>query len=66
MNTGELRCTELLAAAMLPLSQQAGDHPVGAGDFEQLDHGVACTLHAATGDRYRVSIEWLGDDEAAA
>lgn len=65
MKTGELRCGELLAATMVALSANAGEDGLGAGDFEQLEHGVAATLHHPGGDRYRVSVEWLGDAEGS-
>jgi hypothetical protein len=66
VKTGELRCTELLAGSMAYLAGRTGDGELGAGDFEQLEHGVAATLHTAAGDRYRVSVEWLGDREGSA
>jgi hypothetical protein len=58
-----MRCIEMLAAAIARLGESAA---AGASEFEQLDYGVAATLHADNGDRYRVSVEWIGDNEGEA
>jgi hypothetical protein len=55
--------TALLAGAITAVSDPTGEG-IGAGDFETLEHGVAATIHAPSGDRYRISVEWLGDRES--
>lgn len=63
MDARTLGATQLLAGAIVAVSDVAGDG-VGAGDFETLEHGVAATIHAPSGDRYRISVEWIGDRES--
>jgi len=35
-----------------------------ASDFEELPNGVAMTVGLPSGDRYRVIVEWIGDNES--
>lgn len=56
--TGTTGSVELLAKLMATV----GDN-LGADDFQALDGGVACTLYLESGDRYRVIVQWVGDNE---
>jgi hypothetical protein len=56
--------TQILAAALSGVGDPTGEG-VGA-DIEAIENGAAATIHAPSGDTYRVAVEWLGDEEAAA
>lgn len=66
MNTGLLGATSLLAGAIASVNEGTSSEGVGAGDFVELAAGVEATVILPSGDRYRVSVVWLGDNEAAA
>lgn len=54
-----------LLAGMLATIPDPGGSGVGAGEFEELTNGVAATIHVPSGDRYRVTVEWIGDEEGS-
>jgi hypothetical protein len=66
MNTGQQKSAEILGRLLAELSRDAGTEGIGGSMFDRAEHGAAMNFHLANGDRFRVSIEWLGDDEAAA
>lgn len=61
--TGMLGATQLLG---LMISAIPDPHDVGIGgdDFEAIEGGMAMTVFSPSGDRYRVSVQWVGDAES--
>lgn len=60
---GQLAATQILAAALLavPGSQDG----IGA-DPKSVPNGITAEAESASGDRYRITVEWLGDREGDA
>lgn len=60
---GQLGAIELLARMMAAVDDP---HGVGVGaEITELEGGVAAIVHAPSGDRYRVTVQWDGDQEEA-
>jgi len=60
MSTGENGAISLLALLIASIRDE-----VGAAEITGTANGVAATLVLPSGDRYRVTVDWLGDNEAA-
>lgn len=60
---GQLAATQILAAALLAIP--GAEDGVGA-DPTTVPNGIRAEAQSATGDRYRITVEWLGDREADA
>ena len=60
---GQLATTQILAAALLAVP---GSKDGLAADPTAVPNGITAEAESATGDRYRITVEWLGDREADA
>ena len=64
MDSRRLGATDLLARLLATTPD-----PFGLGTAASIEplgeHGVRSEIELPTGDRYRVSVEWIGDREAA-
>lgn len=59
---GYAGATTLLAGAFVAASLE---HDTVAGDdFEAVPGGISAVVCMPSGDRYRVTVEWIGDNEA--
>lgn len=64
--TGTAGATQLLAA-MMAYGQIDPEGGMGADEIEELPGGgLRAVLHLASGDRFRVTVDYLGDREADA
>ena len=63
LNAGQLGASTILGAALA--GHDLAGRDISASDIEPLEHGAAATVELPGGDRYRVTVEWLGDHEGA-
>lgn len=52
-----------LVAQLIATVTDPHDVGVGGADFGGTELGASCVLVMPSGDRYRVSVEWVGDRE---
>lgn len=62
--TGQAGAVELLAAMLAMLSSKYEE--VGVDEMTGAGATVCATVHLPSGDRYRATVEWLGDREGTA
>ena len=63
MEHGQLAATQILAAALLAVP---GSKEYLGADPTAVPNGITAEAESATGDRFRITVEWLGDREADA
>jgi hypothetical protein len=65
LTAGQLGATQLLAQLIASI-EDPHDHGIAIGEMESIEGGVVAELALPSGDRFAVSVQWVGDREADA
>lgn len=66
MTAGKLAAAGLLGEALAGISQSRRhvdpERPDLSADFDESDDAITATITVPTGDRFEITVRWLGDE----